>query len=193
MSLLIWPLQWVKDNPYQTAFWCLPIVLSIVFFVFGGDIRTFIGVKFASFKKKWLQVKYVTELTILARKALYFDHPEILILHILLRVITWAAYFGLFLIIVAFKIRIYPARDHSREAWFVLLSTGYALFYLAFRLMVRYRFALSSEDYLKQTTTVIELRSQLEGFGIDVTVLEKNNGLSSTELLKASHVNKFRH
>jgi hypothetical protein len=131
MSLLIWPLQWVKEHPYQTAFWCLPIVLSIVFSVFGSDVRTFIGVKFASFKKKWLQVQYVTALRTLSLKALYFDHPEMLIVHILLATMLRAAYFGFFLFCASTTVFLLPFKDHVSELWLVSAFSGYMIAYLA--------------------------------------------------------------
>ena len=37
---ITWPLHWMGDNPYQTIFYLLTIVVSI----FGRDIRTFLSI-----------------------------------------------------------------------------------------------------------------------------------------------------
>jgi hypothetical protein len=189
LPILVWPLQWIKDHPYQALFWVLPILLSIPISVFGNDIRALVGVQYASLKQKWLQVRYVSQLKALTRKSVYRANPNVLMMHILSVVLGFSSVYGLVVFMASFLMIVRsPAMPDHKASWLLVGFTAYFIAYVSVYLTLRYGNQRSTKAYLKQVKAIEELRSQLENAGIDVTVLETRNGLSFQEVMRPNRV-----
>jgi hypothetical protein len=192
MPLSIVMFQWIRDHPYQTFFWLVPIIIT----PFAQDIRNFIGFQFVSLRKAWLQINYVRTIRLLSGRVALLNNANALVVACTFRILFLLALIGLIIFIYSLyaamnAMKPLTARGHA-AAMLAVNFLGYLIAVQGVQWMLVLNNLLRSAWFHNKQKKLTNLRHQLELYGIDVSVLEGRNGITSEGLLSPKILENLR-